>query len=272
MPSNTTRLSTAFRTARAGDIDALARRGQRLLDQMGRKGPAPSQARLARAAQALADDWRALSAITFFDTPGAADMEAIVSQLSQLSASPSRSTSSGAPLARAAYRQRRWVTRPRPGVDRMSSAWLIRTFIDPHARFEFHDNPPAGTVPFDMFGVEFGHQGDACTFEVLRGRFGLTSDPAIEWIARVVHDLDLRERRYNEPEAPGIELMIEGLRRSYADDAELLERGIALFSSLAKGVSGQASVGSGPSSKGKRPRQSRPAPSSTAKRTARVRR
>ena len=69
-----------------------------------------------------------------------------------------------------------WVTRPRPGVDRMSSAWLIQRFIDPKARFAFADHPPAGDrkrVAFDMFGVEFGHQGDRCTFEVLCDRFGI---------------------------------------------------------------------------------------------------
>ena len=91
-----------------------------------------------------------------------------------------------------------------------------------------------------MFGVEFGHQGDACTFEVLATRFGLDEHPAIEWIARIVHDLDLRERRFGEPEAPGIELIVEGLRRSYAEDAELLERGhCALL------VAGQGRLGPG---------------------------
>ena len=237
----------AFRAARARDVAALAKRGQRLLKHLDRKGPVPPQSPVARTARSVVETWQALANTTFFDTPGTAEMEAIVSQLAQASRPSKKVGGKGEaqarPLSRAAYRKRRWVTRPRPGVDRMASAWLIRTFVDPEATFEFRDDAPTGAVAFDMFGVEFGHQGDACTFEVLRARFGL-ADPAVDWIARVVHDLDLREHRHNEPEAPGIGLMIEGLRRAHADDRELLDRGIALFASLAMGHS--ASAGKSP--------------------------
>ena len=94
-----------------------------------------------------------------------------------------------------AYQGRLWITRPRPGVDRMSSAWLIRQFIDPRARFGFaadqHTVPEQG-VPFDMFGVEFSHQGDGCTFETLCTAFGIRN-PAVSRIASIVHDLDLKD-------------------------------------------------------------------------------
>src|SRR5205814_8557332 len=71
------------------------------------------------------------------------------------------------------YKSRVWVTRPRPGVDRSASAWLIRRFIDHKARFAFapEERVPHGAVPFDMFHGGFGHRGDNCTFETLQKDF-----------------------------------------------------------------------------------------------------
>jgi hypothetical protein len=135
---------------------------------------------------------------------------------------------------RDAYQGRTWVTRPRPGVDRMASAWLIQRFIDPKARFAFADTPPSDDrkgVPFDMFGVAFGHQGDRCTFEVLCDRFAI-KDHAVGDLAKIVHDVDLKDERYNPPEAPMVSRMVEGLRATYADDEELLTHGIAMFAAL----------------------------------------
>jgi hypothetical protein len=91
----------------------------------------------------------------------------------------------------------------------MSSAWLIRRFIDPKACFAFAATPPASgaAIPFDMYGVEFSHTDHGCTFETLAARFGLASAP-IDRIAHIVHDLDLKETRYGAPEAPAVHLLI----------------------------------------------------------------
>ncbi|HJU43963.1 MAG TPA: chromate resistance protein ChrB domain-containing protein [Vicinamibacterales bacterium] len=133
------------------------------------------------------------------------------------------------------YHARTWVTRPRPGVDRMSSAWLIQRFIDPKARFDFSAAPPpAGEkkrVAFDMFGAAFGHQGDRCSFEVLCDHFGI-DDKAVRQIAKLVHDVDLKDQRYSLPEAPVVARMVEGLRATYADDNDLLTHGMAMFAAL----------------------------------------
>jgi hypothetical protein len=134
----------------------------------------------------------------------------------------------------ATYRGRLWVTRPRPGVDRMSSAWLIRRFIDPGARFGFvadRDAAPRDAVPFDMFGVELTHRGDHCTFETLCDVFGI-GDAAAGRIAAIVHDLDLKDGRFGASEAPSIGMLIDGLQRAYADDDTLLAQGIILFEAL----------------------------------------
>src|SRR6185295_8527941 len=90
------------------------------------------------------------------------------------------------------YRGRHWLTRPHPGVDRMSSAWLIRRFIDPQASFVFGDHGSApDAIPFDTFEAEFGHHGSDCTFETLCQRFAI-EDAAALHIGRIVHDLDLK--------------------------------------------------------------------------------
>lgn len=139
----------------------------------------------------------------------------------------------GEPADAARYHGRLWVTRPRPAVDRMASAWLIRRFIDRTARFAFiTDVKMAGEgLPFDMFGAGFGHEGDRCTFETLAARFAI-GDPAVARIAEIVHDLDLKDAKFGAPEAATLGLAIDGLQLSTVDDSVLLEQGMTLFEAL----------------------------------------
>jgi hypothetical protein len=135
------------------------------------------------------------------------------------------------------FRRRRWLTRHRPGIDRMASAWLIRRFIDPHAVFAFAapDAPrEPGAVTFDMFEGDFTHEGDRCTFEVLCARFGVT-EARLGHIAELVHDLDLKDARFGRPEAALLGALVEGLRQLHERDEALLEHGIALFDALYQG-------------------------------------
>jgi hypothetical protein len=115
----------------------------------------------------------------------------------------------------------------------MSSAWLIRRYIDSHARFMFAEQVPhtGSVVPFDMFGAEFGHVGAGCTFETLAARFGIR-DPAVTDIGEIVHDLDLKDDRFGRPEAPVFGRLVDGLRAAYDNDQELLEQGMVLFEAL----------------------------------------
>ena len=138
------------------------------------------------------------------------------------------------------FRNRVWATRPRPGVDRMASAWLIRRFIDPGARFEFTEKPAeeSEAVPFDMYGVEFSHHSDHCTFETLAQRFVIRA-PAVEWLGRIVHDLDLKDEKYAVSEAAAVGRMVDGLRQMLTSDDELLERGITMFEALYRSFAGQ---------------------------------
>ncbi|HJZ63402.1 MAG TPA: chromate resistance protein ChrB domain-containing protein [Candidatus Acidoferrum sp.] len=132
------------------------------------------------------------------------------------------------------YRDRVWVTRPRPGVDRCASAWLIRNFIDGKARFTFapEDRVPAGVVPFDMFHAEgFGHRGDDCTFETLEKLFHVR-DPKVALIGQMIHDADLLDDRFGRNEAYGVDEILKGWARQRIPDDRLLERGMELIDAL----------------------------------------
>lgn len=125
---------------------------------------------------------------------------------------------------------RTWVTRPGVMVDRMASAWLIRRFIDPDARFRF-GAPQAGDLRFDMFDAEYTHEGDRCTFETLMRRFGLDA-AGLAAIAEIVHDIDCKDGKFARDEAPGVASLIQGIAATTPHDAERLERGARLFDDL----------------------------------------
>jgi hypothetical protein len=130
-------------------------------------------------------------------------------------------------------RGRRWVTRPRPHVDRIASAWLIRKFIDPAAEFVFAPPAefPADAIPFDAPGVELSHQGEDCTFETLVKRARLR-DRRLTRLAEVVHEADLRDGKYPHEEARGIDVAVRALLAASPDDRRVLEHGLTLFEGL----------------------------------------
>jgi hypothetical protein len=126
-----------------------------------------------------------------------------------------------------------WVTRPRPHIDRIASAWLIKRFCDPDATFAFADAADAARkgVPFDVLGADFGHHGEDCTFETLIKRFRV-KDQRVKVIAEIVHEADLHDGKFTRNEATGVDLAIKGLAAATEDDQELLERGMAIFDGL----------------------------------------
>jgi hypothetical protein len=127
-----------------------------------------------------------------------------------------------------------WVTRKGVHVDRIACSWLIRRFIDPDATFRFvakDDTPEPGELRFDMFEGEFTHEGDRCSFEVLLSRAGL-DDPALQAIAEIVHDIDLKDGKFGREEAAGIAHLIAGIGVAHQDDAQRIAAGAPLFDSL----------------------------------------
>jgi hypothetical protein len=204
-----------------------------------RQRPRASQQRPPGRRRDLARYRERCAAIERIDFFGSAGRDRVVALLADLEAAASSGAkgkgqpATGGPGDALQYEGRLWVTRPRPGVDRMASAWLIRRFIDSKARFAFiTDVKTAGNaLPFDMFGAGFGHEGDRCTFETLTTRFGVT-DPAVARIAEIVHDLDLKDGKFGAPEAATLAIAIDGFQLSSVDDSLLLDQGMTLFEAL----------------------------------------
>jgi hypothetical protein len=222
-----------FRRARQLAYAELASELQRVYRAgTSRQAPAGRRRDLARYRQRFA----AIERVDFF---GSAGRDRVVSLLAELEAASggggrTSKTQKANDGGTQEYAGRLWVTRPRPGVDRMASAWLIRRFVDATARFGFLIDvkaAPANAVPFDMFGAGFGHQGDRCTFETLQAWFDI-GDPAVTRLAEIVHDVDLKDGKFGAPEATTVGATIDGLQLSCADDERLLEHGMVMFEAL----------------------------------------
>jgi hypothetical protein len=126
-----------------------------------------------------------------------------------------------------------WATRAGCHVDRAACAWLLTRFVDPAAEFLFVDDPddvPAGARPFDMRGAELSHHGGDCTFETMLRHFGL-DDPVLWDVARIVHEADLADARFESLEAPGLDVVCRGLSL-VRTDAEVLAVAGAIFDGL----------------------------------------
>jgi hypothetical protein len=198
-----------------------------------------SSAELSRLQRRLQREYDSLRAIDFF--PGEASVEAeaawkdLTRRIEQLlSPDEPHDTSGGiARLDPAAYRGRTWATRRRLWVDRVASAWLIRRFIDPDAKFKWLERPsdcPKSALGFDFDGAAFTHVGDRVTFETLLASFGLEEDPALLRLGTVVHQLDVGGEPI--PEAAGLEAVMAGVRERLDDDNSVLAEMSTVLESL----------------------------------------
>lgn len=210
------RLVSAFQTARSTDyaeIVAASRHERTDLDRLKRR---------------LSDTM----GMDHFGAPGRPDAEAAIDALSQrvtVSENPDMRTASQAP------RGRTWVTRSGVYVDRIASAWLIRRFVDPEARFRFVPakgyQPEPGELRFDMFEGEFTHDGDLCTFETLCRHYAL-KDGALTAIGEIVHDIDCKDDKFERPETPGLRMVLDGITSTQLDDDSRIARGREMLDDL----------------------------------------
>jgi hypothetical protein len=163
-------------------------------------------------------------------------MQSLVTALRGMSTGPAEAPSAIRQKRTEEYQGRTWVTRKKPFIDRMASAWLIRRFIDGKATFSFVDESrlralaPEMTA-FDMRGAEFTHVGDLCTFEVLVRSFNI-KDKAVRKMAEIVHDLDVKDDKYGNSEAAGVENILSGIRKTAKSDNDALEGGMDVFEML----------------------------------------
>ena len=224
----------SFRDARKADYDAIAvdiaevegATSTRSFDEDARSH---IEADLTRLSKRIAD----ISAIDFF---GAAEREQVNARIAAIERQLKRTDASDSPASVAQpMRGRVWVTRIGIHVDRMASAWLIRRFIDPDARFKFVAakgyRPEEGELRFDMFEAEFTHEGDLCTFEVLLARFSL-ADAALRPIAEMIHDIDLKDAKFARPDTVGFERLIAGIAIAHSDDEVRLARASAVLDDM----------------------------------------
>ena len=143
-------------------------------------------------------------------------------------------SSAGEALPVADYQARRWVTRKNIHIDRLASAWLIKQFIDKQPRFYFVSEGETldNAIPFDMFGAEFTHHGEDCTFETMMKRFGLSQIKGLRELGEIVHDIDLKDDKFHRLEAAGLKVMIDGLCESIPDDRKRGQQADAIFDGL----------------------------------------
>ncbi len=221
------KLKELFVAARSKDYEALVRDLKKLTRRDKR---APGEiARFRRRLQEIV-------AIDFFNSPLRSRAEALLESLDSIA--ESKAIPASRSKTKKEYLDRVWLTRPRPGIDRVSSAWLIRRFVDSNAHFVFANDPRQhpDAIPFDMFQAGgFGHRGEDCTFETLRKEFAIR-DPKVEAIAETIHDADLADDKFGRMEALGIDRVLIGWAQQGISDDELLRRGMEMIEGLYRSI------------------------------------
>jgi hypothetical protein len=178
-------------------------------------------------------DFEVLYAIDFFHSSKGERLKKEI-QAIQNSLEPTIPESIVYPRSCTDFQGKKWQTRPKPFVDRMACAWLIRKFIDPYAHFIFAvtiDNTDTDTITFDMNHATFTHIGDLCTFEVLIRAFSI-QDEKIDQIGKIIHNLDINDDKYVVPEADGIRMILSAIRQQAHSDEEILTQSDMIFDSL----------------------------------------
>lgn len=224
-----------FQDARAEEYRALAAAYRKIAQRLEKAATARALERARDEAARLARELERVREIDFFDAPGGDDVRRLRETLEMRLHPPAPAPAAEVPAE--TLRGRRWVTRPRPHVDRIGSAWLVKRFVDPAAEFLFArpEEFPPDAIPFDALGAEFGHRGEDCTFETILKRCGLR-DPRLRQLAEIVHEVDLRDQKFRRDEARGVDLAIRGLLAAFKDDHEALAHGFVLFDGLYAGL------------------------------------
>jgi hypothetical protein len=227
-----------FDAARDEDYEAIAKEGRSLATMLDNDGTPEKRTEIRTQVGRLRKRFTEVVTIDFFGANGREPVEGLLAGLE------ARVTENKAMIddsirvsdsAATDLKGRIWVTRKGVHVDRIACAWLIRRFIDPEAVFRFVSGkgyvPKEGELRFDMFEGEFTHEGDYCSFEVLLARAGV-SDPALQAIAEIVHDIDLKDGKFGREEATGIAHLIAGIAMANQDDEQRIAQGTPVFNNL----------------------------------------
>jgi len=213
-----------FNDARSKDYAELRKSLQGFIGRRKKMDAETAAAELER----LMRQFREIREVDFFDSARGHD----VAMLLRRAEGRSR-TGQLAVLDAKQYQCKTWLTRPRPEIDRVGSAWLISKFIDRKPKFVFAPSADAvpGAIPFDMLDAEFSHHGNYCTFETLIRRFAIR-DKVVAKIGEMIHDADLDDARFQRIEAVGIDRVLKGWAKQGLTDQEILRRGFECFDAL----------------------------------------
>jgi len=219
------KLIELFNTARAKEYATL----RELLRALNHRRRTRSSPTFGDQLDRIRKQFREIRQTDFFNCPRAQDVEMLLRKME--GAQPGEA--SGPKVATRDYHDRTWVTRPRPEIDRVGSAWLIRKFIDPKAKFIFAKTIPSNgrAVSFDMLDADFSHHGDDCTFETLIKRFRI-QDKIVHKIGEMIHDVDLDDNKFERTECIGIDRVLKGWAKEGSSDQEILRRGLQCFDAL----------------------------------------
>jgi hypothetical protein len=213
-----------FNDARAKDYGELRKSLQSFIARQKKMDAEEARSELERVTRRF----REVRAVDFFDSPRGHD----VAMLLRRAEGPRRSRQLETVDVKQ-YQGKTWLTRPRPEIDRVGSAWLIARFIDRKPKFVFAPTVDAipDAIPFDMLDAEFSHHGNYCTFETLTRRFAI-SDKSVVKIGEMIHDADLDDARFQRVEAVGIDRVLKGWAKKGLPDKEILRRGFECFDAL----------------------------------------
>jgi hypothetical protein len=217
-----------FNEARTREYQVLEKELKKLGKPANRDRSGPRILRLKRRLQQIVE-------IDFFGSPIRARIEEAVQQLESDDGKEKAREGKKSPKD---YVGRTWITRPQPGIDRVSSAWLILRYVDPHAKFAFEKDfrHHFDAIPFDMFNAGgFGHVGNDCTFETLVKSFSI-KDSRLRLVAQAIHDADLADEHFGRTEALGIDRILDGWNRQGTANEEVLRRGIEMIEGLYNGI------------------------------------
>ena len=222
-----------FHEPRDRDYRQLAVRFRKALQRLDKKSE-KARARVGDEIARLSKDHQRIRDVDFFDAPAGAEVRRVEEAIAMRTRRPeSPQTPERPSLDLTKLRGRRWVTRPRPHIDRLASAWLIKRFIDVEAVFVFAPPAefPSDAIPFDAPGVELSHRGEDCTFETLV-KLARLRDRRLARLAELVHEADLRDGKYPNEEARGVDMAIRALLAASPDDHQVLAQGMSLFEGL----------------------------------------
>jgi hypothetical protein len=224
----------AFQKASDDDYSGLIDRLRSWAHELARRsGKAPPEGRVRFRLAHAQRRFEQIARNDFFDAPARAQAQTALGDLATRLQPGAETT-----VAKRRHRElvgRTWVTRRGVQVDRIGSAWLIRRFIDPNARFRFIDfhaeQARPGELTFDMTDADFTHEEDRCTFETLVRRIDL-NDAALERVAEIIHDIDIKDGKFGRAEATGIQQVLSGILMANPGDESRLARGFPLLDDL----------------------------------------